>query len=168
MSFRIDEIKSNLEFGGARPSLFSVELSFPNELGIAGRDKAEKKIQFLARAAQIPPSNMGTVEVGYYGRKIKLAGNRTFPEWTITIINDEDFAIRSSLEDWMQSINSHSTNLRLAPDSRPLRYKAQAKVRQYGKDESLLRKYQFQGVWPSEISAIDLDWNSENEIQELQ
>ena len=167
MGFRIDDIKSNLEFGGARPSLFNIELTFPTELGIAGRDKAEKKIQFLAKAAQLPPSNMGVVEVPYFGRKIKVAGNRTFPEWTITIINDEDFAIRSAFEGWLQSINSHSDNLRVAPDSRPLRYKSQAKVRQYGKDETLLKKYQFQGVFPSEISEIALDWNSTDEIQEF-
>ena len=92
MAFNINEIRSNLALGGARPSLFQIIMN--NPVDAAG----DAKLPFMAQAAQIPASTVGTIEVPYFGRKIKIAGDRTFAEWTVTIINDEDFLIRNAME----------------------------------------------------------------------
>jgi hypothetical protein len=97
MAFNISDFRGQLEFGGARPSLFEVQIFNP------ANTTGDLKTPFLVRAAQLPGSTVGTVPVSYFGRQIKLAGNRTFADWTVTIINDEDFLIRNALEEWNNS-----------------------------------------------------------------
>lgn len=170
MAFSIEDIKAKLEFGGARPSQFNVVLTLPDALQYAGKGVFNNKIEFLCRAASIPVTQISSVEVPYFGRKIKLAGNRTFPEWQITILNDEDFALRDAFEFWMNAINDHRGNLRGdGITSRPSTYKTTALVRHYAVDgdPSRIRKYKFEGVFPSEVSPIELNWASENEIEEF-
>lgn len=168
MAFRIQDIKSALEFGGARPSLFNVTLQLPSALNVEGKDLFSRKISFLCNAASLPPSTISPIEVAYFGRKIKVAGNRTFPEWSLTIINDEDFALRNAFEAWMGAINGHSTNLRNSgASSSPQSYKTDAIVKQFAKDSETtpIRKYKFQGLFPTEVSPIEVNWSSENEIE---
>ena len=116
MTFNVSDFTSNLINDGARPNLFQVTMAtLPAALGGNGTNSANapaRRLSFMARAAQIPGSSVGVIPMFYFGREIKLAGNRTFPEWTITIINDEDFSIRNSMETWMNYINSHTGNLR--------------------------------------------------------
>ena len=106
MSFNVSQFRSNIKFDGARPNLFEVSLSFPTAV-INGTNSGQQAL-FLAKAAQLPGSTIGTVSLNYFGRELKFAGNRTFTDWTITIINDEDFGIRNSLENWMNLINSNT------------------------------------------------------------
>ena len=127
----------------------------------------DAKLPFMAKAAQIPASTIGTIEVPYFGRKIKIAGDRTFAEWTVTIVNDEDFLIRNSMEEWMQSINSHLGNVRKFGAASPLLYKQNAQVVQYSKTGLPVRQYTFNGMWPIEVSTIDLAWESTDAIEEF-
>ena len=168
MPFNIQDIKSALEFGGARASHFNVAMQLPGTLDIPGKDVFNRKISFLCNAASLPPSTMTTIDVPYFGRKIKVAGNRTFPEWTLTIINDEDFTLRNAFEAWLGAINGHSSNLRNSgANSSPASYKTDAVVKQFAKDNEItpIRKYKFQGLFPSEVSPIELSWGTENEIE---
>ena len=146
--------------GGARASLFQVQITNPIN-GVA-----DAQVPFMVKAAQIPASTLGVVEVPYFGRTIKVAGNRTYAEWAPTIINDEDFAIRNSMEQWSNAINSAQGNLNTAGGSAPSLYKSNAQVTQFGKDGSILRVYNFVGIYPTEVAAIDLAWDSEA-IQEF-
>lgn len=167
MAFSIQDIKSALQFGGARPSLFNVSVNLPAAINI-DRSTFNRKISFLCNAAQLPASTIAPIEVSYFGRKIKVAGQRTFADWTITVLNDEDFVLRNAFETWMQAINGHSSNLRgLGASSSPESYKADAVVRQFAKDNDVtpIRKYKFQGMYPTEVSAIDLNWGTDNEIE---
>ena len=100
MAFNINEIRSQLTFGGARASLFQVQFTNP------ANGVADIKVPFMVRAAQIPSSDLGVIEVPYFGRKIRLAGDRTFADWTVTVINDEDFLVRNAMEQWSNQINS--------------------------------------------------------------
>jgi hypothetical protein len=159
MAFNVNEIRSQLTLGGARASLFQVTLQNP------ANSVADIKAPFMVQAAQIPASSLGTIEVPYFGRKIKLAGDRTFAEWTVTIINDEDFLIRNAMEQWSNTINSLEGNVRGFGSASPLSYKSQAQVIQYSKTGTPLRTYQFNGIFPTEVSSIDLDWNSTDEIE---
>lgn len=162
MAFNINEIRSQLTLGGARNSLFQVTIQNP------ANSVADIKVPFMVQAAQIPASSLGTIEVPYFGRKIKLAGDRTFAEWTVTVINDEDFLVRNAMEQWSNTINSLQGNLRGFGAASPLLYKAQAQVVQYSKTGVPIRTYQFNGIYPSEISAIDLDWNATDQIETFQ
>ena len=121
----------------------------------------------MCRAAQMPASTLGTIEVPYFGRKVKIAGDRTFAEWTVTLIQDEDMTIRNSMEQWSNSINSHLGNLRSFSTASPTLYKANASVTHFGKTGLPLRTYTFNGLFPTEVSPIDLDWNTTDTLEEF-
>ena len=100
---KISDFKSRLSGGGARPNLFEVELAFPDAVAIA--NDVLQKSRFLVKAAALPASTIAPVDIPFRGRILKVAGDRTFETWTVTVINDTDFAIRSAFEKWMNSIN---------------------------------------------------------------
>ena len=160
MAFSVTEFQGQMQYGGARPSLFEVNISNPFN------SSADDKIRFMCRAAQIPASTVGVIPVSYFGRPVKFAGNRTFAPWTVSIINDEDFAIRSTLEEWHQQINSVQGNVRLS-GAGPEAYKSQGSVIHYGKQGNILREYKFVNIFPSSIAEIVLDWSNEG-IEEFQ
>ena len=159
MAFNINEIKSQLTFGGAKASLFQVQITNPvNAI-------ADLKTPFMVQAAAIPESTLGTIEIPYFGRKVKIGGDRTFAEWTVTIINDEDFLIRNAMENWMASINSHEGNVTQAGTASASEYKAQAQITQYSKTGAPLRTYNFNGLFPTSIGEITMEWNTVDEIE---
>ena len=164
MAFNVAEFRANMIGDGARPNLFSVSLTFPT---IASNSTAAgQKVTFMAKSAQLPGSTVGTVPVFYFGRELKFAGNRTFTDWTLQIINDEDFAIRNSLESWMNAINSHAGNVRNSAAKSPSSYTVDATVTQYGKSGDALKTYKFVGMYPLDLAPIDLDWSSNDTIEE--
>ena len=160
MPFSITQFKGQLTGDGARPNLFEVQVPF-----VAGND-ATQKMTFMCKGAQIPGEDIGLVEVPYFGRNIKLAGNRTFAEWTTTVINDENFAVWDGLVGWMNLINGHEENLQGLP-STPNGYQVNASVRQYGKTGDLLKNVEFVNLWPSSIPAIELGWDTNDAIEEF-
>lgn len=164
MAFNVAEFRANMIGDGARPNLFSVTLSFPT-VAANGRAAAQKTT-FMAKAAQLPGSTVGNVPVFYFGRELKFAGNRTFPDWTITVINDEDFLIRNSVETWLNAINSHSGNVRNIAARNVNGYSVDALVTQYGKTGESLKTYKFVGMFPLDMAPIDLDWGSNDAIEE--
>lgn len=164
MAFNVAEFRANMIGDGARPNLFQVTLTFP---AIAANGQAAgQKATFMAKAAQLPGSSIGQVPVYYFGRELKFAGNRTFADWSLQIINDEDFTVRNSIESWMNSINSHSGNVRNAAAGNPSSYTVDALVTQYGKTGNTLKTYKFVGVYPLDLAPIDLDWAANDTIEE--
>jgi hypothetical protein len=164
MAFNVAEFRANMIGDGARPNLFSVSLTFPT---IADNSvTAGQKVTFMAKTAQLPGSTVGTVPVYYFGRELKFAGNRTFADWTLTIINDEDFTIRNSIESWMNAINSHSGNVRNTGAANVNGYTVDATVTQFGKTGGEIKKYKFVGLFPIDLAPIDLDWGSNDTIEE--
>lgn len=163
MAFNLNEfITAGLEFGGARPSLFQVELFAPTGLNVSTQSIA--KLTFMCQAAALPAATLSQIEVPYFGRKIKVAGERTFDNWTITVMNDEDFQVRSLFEVWSNSINSLESNIR-QPDFIGENYKADLQVTQFSKDGSPIRAYTIVGAFPTEVSAIELNWNSTGTVE---
>ena len=159
MAFNVNEFSGALKGGGARSSLFQVNITNPAN-GIA-----DSIVPFMTKGAQVPAATLGTIEVPYFGRQVKIAGYRTYAEWTPTIINDEDMSIRNAMEQWNHSINSIQGNLRATGGSSPSLYKASAQVTQFSKTGEILRVYDFIGLYPSEVGTIDLAWDAET-IQE--
>lgn len=164
MAFNASEFRAQLIGDGARPNLFQVTLTFPTiaNNGVA----AGQKMTFMAKSAQLPGSTVGTVPLYYFGREMKFAGNRTFADWTLQIVNDEDFLIRNSLESWMNAINSNAGNVRATGASNPTSYTVDAKVDQYGKNGNILNTYKFVGMFPVDVAPIDLDWGTNDSIEE--
>ena len=156
--FNVERFKQDGLFqGGARPSQFDVLL--PGRL-------PWQQGRLLVQATSIPASTMGTIEVPYFGRKIKLAGDRVFSEWQTTVMNDENFLIRNEVEKWLSDINSHQSNVRSGiVTERPATYKQNATVFQYGKTGKTIAQYNFVGLYPSEVSTIELDWNTTDQIE---
>ena len=154
MAFNISNFTSNFAGDGARPNLFEVDIT-----------RIGQNFSFLCKAAQLPGSTIGLVEVPYFGRNVKLAGNRTFAEWTVTVLNDEDFAVRNALEILMQDINSHEENLAAVLSDG---YQFDAIVKQYSKIGDIIKTYEFKGMFPTDISPIELDWGSNDTIEEYQ
>lgn len=175
MAFDIREFRSQLQGDGARPNLFECTLAFPTGLrdaqGAAGAGDStavSTQFTFMARAAQLPGSTVNQIPVNYFGRELKFAGNRTFPEWSVVVINDESFAIRNAFEAWMNKINSHRNNIRaagyLAGDGG---YQRDGFIKQYGKQGKQIKRYKFVGMFPIDISPIEMDWGANDAIEEF-
>jgi hypothetical protein len=162
MAFNINEMKAALTGGGAKSTLFQVSIT--NKID----STADALVPFMVHAAQLPQSSLGSYQLPYMGRKINLAGDRVFEPWTVSVYNDENFAIRNRMEQWMNAINSHTGNLRLTNSSSPSDYKSQALITQFGKTGQALRTYKFEGLFPSTISAIEMDWNGTDSIESYQ
>jgi len=164
MAFNVTEFRANMIGDGARPNLFQVTLSFPTVA--TNGTAASQKTTFMAKSAQLPGSTVGTVPLYYFGRELKFAGNRTFTDCSLQIINDEDFTVRNALESWMNAINSHTGNVRNASAGGPSGYTVDAKVDQYGKTGNIIKSYKFVGLFPLDLAPIDLDWGSNDTIEE--
>ena len=158
----ITDFKSKMAGGGARPNLFEVELVFPDPIAI--ENDVKEKSRFLVKAAQLPASNITPIEVNFRGRILKIAGDRTFDTWTVTVINDVDFAIRSAFEKWMNFINKME-DATGAQD--PAAYQPDAYVHQLDRDGSTLRSYKFHDIFPTNISAIDLSYETVDTVEEF-
>ena len=157
----ISNFKSKLTGGGARANLFEVVLTFPD----AAQPDQEvlEKSRFLVKGANLPASNVAQIDIPFRGRILKIAGDRTFDTWTVTIINDTDFAIRSAFENWMNTINRLSDNTGLV---NPADYQADAYVYQLDRDGSTLRSYRFYDTFPTQVGPIELSYDAQG-IQEF-
>ena len=157
----ISNFKSKLTGGGARANLFEVVLTFPDA---AQPDSAVlEKARFLVKGANLPASNVSPIEVPFRGRVLKIAGDRTFDSWTVTVLNDTDFAIRSAFERWSNTINRLSDNTGL---TNPADYQADAYVYQLDRDGSTLRSYRFFDTFPTQVGQVELSYDQTG-IQEF-
>lgn len=160
MAFNIEAFKARgLELGGARPSLFEIFISTPFADPVF-----QDKQRFLVKASTIPPSIVQPIEVGYFGRKIRYAGDREFANWAVTILNDEDYVLRRAFERWHSRVNSIVPNLMSVPGTE---YKTDAEVRHYGKAGNILAVYKIVGLFPTSVNQMPLDWDAINQVQQF-
>ena len=168
----ISQFKSQLIGGGARPNLFEEELTtLP-----AGIAWPADNFRYMCKAAQLPASVIANIDIPFRGRIFKVAGDRTIEPWSITIINDEDFRIRKAMEEWVDLIAKLENNLG-ATD--PSAYMVNAKVFQLGRGSTpssknnagdrnaVLREYEFIDIFPTNVSSIDLSYDSSDTIEEF-
>ena len=157
----ISDFKSKLTGGGARANLFEVVLTFPD--AAKPPDEVLDKSRFMVKGARLPASNIAQIEVPFRGRVLKIAGDRTFDSWTVTVINDTDFSIRSAFENWMNTINKLDNNTGLV---NPADYQADAYVYQLDRDGQDLRAYRFYDTFPTQVGPIELSYDAQG-IQEF-
>lgn len=156
----VDDFKSKLRGGGARPNLFKATINYP---GYAGGDT--ELTSFLCETAQLPGSTIGTIVVPFRGRQLKLAGDRTFAPWAVTIINDTDFDVHNAMERWSNGMNAHTANTGITT---PLGYSADLRIEQLDRDGSTLKQFLLRGAFPTEIGAIDVSYGTNDEIERFQ
>lgn len=157
MSTNIDDFKARLTGGGARPNLFKVVCNFP------GGGPTELA-SFMIKGASLPASNIAPIEVPFRGRKLKIAGDRTFEPWTITVINDNNMAIRRAFESWMGGINAHAAN---SGATTPGAYMADMEVQQLDRTGGIIATYYFRGAFPTAVSAIDLNFETNDAVEDF-
>ena len=192
MARGISEFKTKLIQGGARPNLFMVRLNFPQRLasvqdiGVVSPNDAKDRAQFLVKTAQIPASTIGSIDVPFRGRMLKVAGDRTFEPWSVTVLNDGEFTIRKAFEAWSRGINALTENVsQLGYGDGGQGYTVDLEVFQLSRDGKkpdktppnitaagndgmdVVRAYKFYDAWPSALSAIDLSYESNDQIEEF-
>lgn len=166
MPFDIVQFRAQMQGDGARPNLFEVTMPFPAAV-VPNTGQAITKMTFMARSAQLPGVSIGTVPLQYFGRAVNLAGNAVYGEWQTTIHNDEDFVGRRAIEQWMNGINSHEGNLRDPAFRNSFGYTVDAYVNQFAKTGEVIKNYKFVGLFPVDLSPIDLDWAANDTIEEF-
>ncbi len=175
MTFNINDFKSNgPTMGLARPTLFEIEIpAWPGSL-----PNASRKTALLARAASLPPSILEAVPVPYKGRSINIVGDRVFPPWNVTVMNDEDFLLRRSFENWHQSLNMREENVMFNNvTTNPESYKVNIIVKQLSKDGTnqnsidgqgdYIYVYTLIGAFPTYVDQIPLDYEATNRFEEF-
>lgn len=155
---------------GVKNNLFLVSFEFPSSLS---EKPSAEVVNMLCKSAALPSSNLGVIEVPFRGRTVKIAGDRTFDTWTATFIGDRDFTIRHGFEKWMEGINKHEANtaVTFTPDGDANGYLVDLKVDQLERNEapdgSILRSYTLIGCFPTNISQIDLAYDSNDQIEDF-
>ena len=171
-AFNVDSFKSKLSGGGARPALFKVSWSGPSgkSMGLANNQ------HLFVKAASLPASNIAPLVQNYAGRAYKLQGFRTFDPWVVTVINDEDFGIRTKIKQWMEAMSGKMDGTRASVtvagsgppgDTADSTTKVNpytdgnASVRQLDQNGDITKAYKFHYMWPTELAPIPLDWSSD-------
>ena len=168
----ISQFKSQLRGGGARPNLFLVDIGAFGGLTTdvdLGWEDAQTDFQFLCKASSFPAQTIGSVDVPFRGRVLKVAGDRTFEPWSVTVINDESFSVRTAFENWGRKINDLTTGVGVVA---PTDYMGSGTIKQLSRspgtaDQKVLQQYRVNDIWPSEIGSIDLSYDSSDAIEEF-
>ena len=158
----IEDFKAVLQGGGVRPTMFEVEMTFPDPV-VSDPTLATQESTFLIKTAALPASNVGQIAVPFRGRKLKVSGDRSFDDWTVNVINDVSFGLRKAFEEWSERIQNHNYAL----GSTTLNdYFASAIVRQLDRDGTQLRAYRFEGIWPVTVAEIGLDFDTNDTFED--
>jgi hypothetical protein len=157
----INEFRAGLKNGGARPTLFEVQITNP---WISTADSATP---LLVKAASLPAYTSGLREIKYMGRTVKYAGDPTFEEWTVTVINDTDFLIRDAMAAWFRAIHPTQDLQNQFGTTSPAAYKSQALIRHFNDIGEVVKTYTFDGIFPTNIGAIETSWESTDATEEF-
>jgi hypothetical protein len=160
-SLRIDDFKAKLQGGGARPNLFYVTFASPAVSG-----DIPEEAGFLCKSAALPASTVAQIDVPFRGRQLKVAGDRTFENWSTTIINDNTFSVRRGIETWLNSINSHVGNV--SESVNPTDYYADFEVTQVDHQFRPVKRYKIVGAFPVNLGSIELSYDSSDTIEEFE
>jgi hypothetical protein len=175
MAHSLSDFKTTLSGGGARPNLFQVTLTMPTIAGYSKPADFDKELKMLCKAANLPASNIASIDVPFRGRTFKVAGDRTFDTWSITVINDTSFNLRTGMEEWMQYIGQYQD---ASGVTKPNDYMVTAQVDQLTRKATtqgstgtagldIQKSYIFYDIFPTNISAIDLSYDSSDAIEEF-
>lgn len=157
-TFRVDDFKSKLVGGGARPNLFRATINFPS---YAGGDS--ELTSFMCKAAQLPSSVIAQIDVPFRGRQLKIAGDRTFENWNITVIQESTMEVRNSFERWLNGINEHVNGTGLV---NPVDYQADMLVEQLDRNDNVIKAVNIRGAFPVNLGAVELSYETTDALAE--
>ena len=164
MPFNLDQFRNTISSGGARPTLFEMFINWPSS--VASGRVASSLSRFMVHVSAIPTSQVGMIEIPYFGRKIKVMGDRVFQPLTVQLFNDENFALRKAFEEWMDRMAGHrSATSQYRGGNTDGGYTTDLELVQYGRQGDVLRTYNFVGAFPTNLAEIPLDWNTTDQIQ---
>jgi hypothetical protein len=162
--FNISNFRAALE-AGAKPNLFEVNLSLPAGVLDTG-NAVTNNFKLLCKSAAIPALTVGVIEVPFRGRRIKLPGDRTYSDWTITVVNDNAQTMRKAFDRWMQYINEPDATLDIR-NTQEIDYKVTIDIKHLKINSKISRQYQLIDAFPTDVSAIDLSYDTTDAIQEF-
>jgi len=157
----ITDFKARLAGGGARANQFKVTMPFPGYAQVGGEIE---ELAFLCKATTIPAMTLGTVDIKFRGRSIKIAGDRTFADWSVTVINDTNFKVRNAFERWQNGINNMSDNEGL---TNPADYQVDAFVDQLDRNGNTVKSYTLRSLFPTTVGEIALSYDTVDAIEEF-
>ena len=155
----INDFKSALKGGGARANQFQVTMPFPGFAAVGGETRT---MSYLCTATSLPGMTLTAIPVPFRGRNLYIAGDRAIEPWTVTILNDTDFAIRNAFERWSNEINSMSDNSGL---ENPSDYMVDAFVDHLDRAGQVIKAYTFRGMWPLTVGSIELTAAEAGEVE---
>ena len=158
----INDFKAKLAGGGARANQFKVTMPFPGYSQVGGEIE---ELAFLCKTTQLPAMNITSFTVPFRGRQIKIAGDRTYADWTITVINDTNFKLRNAFERWSNGINNATDGEGL---TNPADYQVDAFVDQLDRNGATIKSYTLRGVFPTAIAGIPLDYEEQGAIEQFE
>ena len=157
----INDFKSRLRGGGARPNQFKVTLPFPGYAAVGGETS---DLAFLCKASALPGQSIPSIAIPFRGRELKIAGDRAFEDWSITVINDTDFKLYRAFERWMNGINNMTDNEGIA---NPADYQVDGFIDQLDRNGTTLKSYTYRGLFPTALGNIDLNYATNDAIEEF-
>ena len=158
MSMNINNFKNALSKGGVRPFLFRVQ-------GNIGNTTLPSEVGYLCKAASLPASTIGAVEVPYRGRKLKLPGEREYAEWTLTFLSDGDFKLRNAFEKWMDDINQTVANVSTTEHNLSGALFPDWNIDHLDRKGEPVKAYKFFHCWPSEVAAVDVSTDASDLVE---
>lgn len=148
---RTEEFKANF-LGGARPNKFEVEV--PN---------LPDKARFLIKSSSIPGANIGEVLFNYMGVQVKYAGDKTFNDWEVTLVIDEDFAGERELRAWHELIKGNDSGI----GTSSIEYKKDCFVSQYSSAGEVIAQFKLVGAWPKTLPDTAVSWDTNDSGMEM-
>jgi hypothetical protein len=144
--------------GGVRPNLFACNITVPGAVGQLSRE-----FSFHCKGTSMPQSTVGAFDVAFLGRSLKVPGDRTYADWTVTVFNDIDMAMRHTFEGWMAKIQNHGANVQHSTAHNDIY--GQGTVTQLRRDGTAISTYALE-ILPTEVAAIELDWGTNDAVEE--
>ena len=157
----INDFKAKLAGGGARANQFKVTMPFPGYSQVGGEIE---ELAFLCKTTQLPAMTLGSFTVPFRGRQIKIAGDRTYADWTIQVLMDTNFKLRNAFERWSNGINNATDGEGL---TNPADYQVDAFVDQLDRNGTPIKSYTLRGVYPIDVAAVELDYGTNDAISEF-
>lgn len=121
-------------------------------------------ISFLAKATSLPAGTLGIMDVPFQGRIIKLAGDRVYDDWDITIYQTTDADVRKRIDEWMVTALGHESNIGALAHTQ---YKEDLTVKQLDRAGATVMSYKLIGCFPTLLGPLDLDWSTNDQPAEF-
>ena len=161
--------------GGVRPNLFQVNHGFPTGVTPPAISEVQGgEVPYMCKAAALPATNVGTVELPFRGRVIKVPGDRTYETWTGTFYMDDAFELRAAYEKWIELTNGVGANVATAGISsdadgilKNIKVDQLNKFDGDGQNLKVIRQYELFSAFPVSVSQVSVAYDNNDSYEEF-